>query len=56
MPRKMCSKSVSDLFADEGVGVEPEQLAFLVIGLAAFPVGPQDGVANDGTGDGCVLG
>ena len=26
--------------ADEGVGVEPDELALLVVGLAAHPVGP----------------
>ncbi len=43
--------------ADLGVGVEPEELAFLVVVLAATPVGPGGAVgAEDAGGDGGVFG
>ena len=43
--------------ADEGVGVEPEELAFLVVVLAALPVGPGGvAAAEDAGGDGGVFG
>ena len=43
--------------ADLGVGVEPEELAFLVVVLAATPVGPGGTVgAEDAGGDGGVFG
>ena len=45
------------LLADEGVGVEPEQLAFLVVVLSASPVGPRGiAAAQDAGGDGGVFG
>ncbi len=44
------------LLADERVGVEPDELAFLVVGLAARPAAPgADGCAIDGAGDGGVF-
>ena len=43
--------------ADEGVGVEPEELALLVVVLAALPVGPGGvAAAEDAGGDGGVFG
>jgi hypothetical protein len=43
--------------ADERVGVEPEQFAFLVVVLAALPVGPGGAAAaQDAGGDGGVFG
>ena len=43
-------------FADEGVGVEPEELALLVVVLAALPVGPGGvAAAKDAGGDGGVF-
>ena len=62
LPRKMCWKSVEGLLvvghlADEGVGVEPEELALLVVVLAALPVGPGGvAAAEDAGGDGGVFG
>ena len=58
----MCWKSVRDFLsfralADEGVGVEPEEFALLVVVLAAFPVGPGGvSAAEDAGGDGGVFG
>ena len=43
--------------ADEGVGVEPEEFAFLVVVLAALPIGPgRVAAAQDAGGDGGVFG
>ena len=43
--------------ADEGVGVEPEEFALLVVVLAATPVGPGGvAAAEDAGGDGGVFG
>ncbi len=43
--------------ADEGVGVEPEEFALLVVVLAALPVGPGGvAAAEDAGGDGGVFG
>ncbi len=48
---------VVGLLADEGVGVEPDQLAFLVVVLSATPVGPGGiAAAQDAGGDGGVFG
>jgi len=48
---------VVGFLTDEGVGVEPEEFALLVVVLAALPVGPGGvAAAEDAGGDGGVFG